>query len=142
MQTCMTAHAGSIAKAMPPVNVLVVSSFPRDHSQLRSILPAPAWHVDCVSCGRDALRYLWRNQVALLICDETLPDGTWPELLEEASSMEPRPAFIIAGEAAGGWSGCGPNAAGWIAKPYRREQVLAAAMARVGSEVYGWPVCG
>ena len=107
MQMCVTAHAGSIAKTRTPATVLVVSPFPHDHSRLRSLLPDPAWHVDCVSCGRDALRYLWHNQVALLICDETLPDGTWPELLEEASSMEPRPAFIVAGETAGGWLGCG-----------------------------------
>ncbi len=133
-------RAGRIDQRRRRATVLAVSLPPRHQVLLRSVLRNPGWHLDCVSSGRDALRHLWRKRVSVLICGDTLPDGTWQELFEEACFIEPRPAFFVAGDSACGWPADG--AAARIAKALRREQVRLAVRAGVGSEVSLCTVCG
>gem|GEM_PF-4474898 len=120
--------------------VLAVSLPVHDQVLLRSAFPSPGWHLDCVSNGRDALRYLWRKRVSVLVCGAALPDGTWQELFEEACFVEPRLAFFVACAQPGRRAAEG--AAARIAKALCREQVMLAVKAGVGSEVNLCTVCG
>ncbi len=152
MHTSIATRAVRLAQRRPGATVLAATSSQSDQKLFRSILPAAGWRVECVSSGRDALRYLWRNRVFVVICDAALPDGAWHELFEEASNLDPAPSFIVAA-APGEWFQAPPFAQGklaFVAKPYREEQVLAATAAAlehkpkrpVRSEVDLCPVSG
>ena len=77
-----------------PTGVLVVSSVPKDHESLRRILGRTHRTYNAGSC-RQALDYLSRGGIAIVLCDYDLPDGTWLDILHFIQREVDPPLLIV-----------------------------------------------
>ncbi len=116
------------AQGSPNASVLAIIPDDSDLKDLRAILGAredPLW---CAASARAARLYLSDSRVGIIICDSTLPDGSWRGLLEDAVRLVPAPGFILA---------CSPGerlttealwcgASDVITKPFDSDDVLTA----------------
>ncbi len=83
----------------PPAEVarlVVVSPNAADCESLQRILSPLMWRIHGFSTGRDCLEFLHGHDgVAVLICNKSLPDGEWSDLMRELDSISVRPIFIV-----------------------------------------------
>jgi DNA-binding NtrC family response regulator len=90
-----------VATAVPPgfslrkpVSALAVSPELDDHRALRAIFLHSTWGLRGVASVSQAMRWLERNPVPVVICRRHLPDGDWHRLVRE-TKMLPRPPRIL-----------------------------------------------
>lgn len=76
--------------------LLIVSALESDYVCLRSILAASTWSLHWASTGERALRFAPGNALAVIICERDLPDGDWPDLLEELNQFSSPPLLVVA----------------------------------------------
>jgi DNA-binding NtrC family response regulator len=115
---------------LPPtdrtVSVLAVSPYDEDHSCLRTIFSHSNWRIYHANDCRDALSFLGRNRVAVLVCEEDLPDGSWRDLLESISGGASTALLIVTSRHAGDslWAEV-LNLGGYdvLSKPFDRAEV-------------------
>ena len=79
--------------------VLSVSACPADHSSLRCALGDQNWQVEDALSYQQAIAYLCRARADIVICDSSLPDGTWKDLLGHMAAIPDPPAMIVSSEA-------------------------------------------
>ena len=84
----------TISSTHRSVSVLAVSAALDDHSALRAIFSHSAWTLRGVASLKEALRWLERDPVPVVICNRELPDGDWRSLLRKSQSL-PRPARVL-----------------------------------------------
>ncbi len=66
-----------------------------DRAAWRHILEHDAAEARHVSGCREALSFLHRNHVPVVICERDLPDGTWKDVLEPLAAQSHFPAVIV-----------------------------------------------
>ena len=82
------------------VSVLAVSPHEHDHACLRAILNHSNWRI-CRANGRhEAMSFLKRNRMAVLVCESDLPDGDWKDLFEALPSLKAPPLLVVASKRA------------------------------------------
>jgi DNA-binding NtrC family response regulator len=76
------------------VTVLSVSGSDSDHLSLGHLFRHTKWTlIEAESCA-DAIAKLHNAAVPVVICNTTLPDGNWQDLLRNISAL-PRPPLLI-----------------------------------------------
>jgi DNA-binding NtrC family response regulator len=76
------------------VHVLVVSSFDSDHTSLAHIFGHTAWTFDKARSLKEARAKLANQPSPVILCEETLPDGSWKDLLALCQCAS-NPAYLI-----------------------------------------------
>jgi DNA-binding NtrC family response regulator len=80
--------------------ILSISAAPEDHKALRDILCDPEWRITCAFSCQQAIAYLCRDRVGVIVCDCHLPDGTWRDLLSHIAALtEPAAVIVTSGTA-------------------------------------------
>lgn len=111
------------------VEVLLVSPFEKDFEQLRSMLPEKQWHLSQCSGWKQARRFLRNVPVSVIICECSLDDGCWKDVLKELSSRRDAgaPLLVVASSLADDrlWSEVlNLGAHNVLAKPFDAKEVL------------------
>jgi DNA-binding NtrC family response regulator len=75
--------------------ILSISAVAADHHILRRILNDRLCEIDTASSYREAVAYLCRDRVDVIICECHLPDGTWKDLLGHIAEMLDPPALVV-----------------------------------------------
>jgi DNA-binding response OmpR family regulator len=93
---------GPEAKSLkqPGLAVLSVSGLAEDHVALRHVLSHSNWLLHCARTQHEALECLRSAQVAVVICECDLPDGSWKSLLAEIESLDNCPVLVVSSRAA------------------------------------------
>ena len=119
----MSKHAGPPATVHPCV--LLIGPDDHQRSGLRSILlDAGCRTFICArSCdANDLIKF-----ASVVICEHSLPDGSWRDVLRAAQALEHTPAVIVTSRLAGGEL-CAEviNLGGYdvLAQPFRAEEVM------------------
>ena len=84
---------GSLAAL--PVAVLSVSADDADHSAVRAALASVPCSVTTAGTCAGTARSLREARVSVLICENTLPDGTWRDVLENLRGKVDAPVVIV-----------------------------------------------
>jgi len=78
----------------PGFPLLVVSSDEQDHSSLLGILPEDC-RLHWAASRREALSCVRRFHPHVVLCDQTLADGDWRELLNDLQGVQKMPPLIV-----------------------------------------------
>jgi DNA-binding NtrC family response regulator len=81
-----------------PFEVLVVSPNPSVIDVSVSALARHQISITGVQSYRDALYVLVNRHVAVLLCDDNLPDGSWKDLLGQIAMMPEPPRLVVMAE--------------------------------------------
>ena len=126
-----------------PVRILSISASAEDHAVLRRLLRGRSCRIESADTCEGALRRLRNCHASIVICNCTLPDGTWHNMLDYLNSCPSRPLFIVTSSlATAGLWGEVLNLGGFdvIAKPFDRREVryvLGTAYLRVHARATG-----
>jgi DNA-binding NtrC family response regulator len=86
-------------EATSRVHVLAVSPLEGDHIALAHIFGHTAWEFESARTLREASEKLFHPTLAIgspvILCDETLPDGTWRDLLHLTQKLSPPHNVIV-----------------------------------------------
>lgn len=88
-------HRTSRLPASDSATVLCVSPFEADHAFLERAFRNSALKVQAVRSSREALDLLSSSKVAVVLCEESLPDGNWKGMLADVASMPDGPVLIV-----------------------------------------------
>ncbi|MGH9720920.1 MAG: response regulator [Bryobacteraceae bacterium] len=77
------------------VVVLVVTPSEIDHAVLHRIFSHCRWEVQCVRSIREASAIVGEGIAAVVLCDASLPDGNWKNLLNVLDSSRPPTRLIV-----------------------------------------------
>jgi DNA-binding response OmpR family regulator len=80
---------------MGPVSVLAVTPADDDQVLLEHVFSHSNWRLDRVRTCREALEFLGRTEVSVIICAAALPDASWKELLNEVKQQPAPPRVIV-----------------------------------------------
>ena len=81
---------------MPEVSrVLTICPQPEDRVRLHEILRRYRFRLDEAVTWRDGAKRLALNRPQVLICEATLPDADWKEVLGQAASLKNAPRVIV-----------------------------------------------
>jgi CheY-like chemotaxis protein len=75
--------------------VLFVSPVSADQAALYRILKGSNWEVLVAATCQEALDQLRRHRVALTVCESTLKDGGWKEILQHITQTGDAPLLIV-----------------------------------------------
>jgi DNA-binding NtrC family response regulator len=113
-------------------NVLSISSAREDHDSLRRILNDPSWRVNVAFSCQQAMTYLCRDRIGIIVCDCFLRDGSWRDILSHIADLTEPPVVIVTTGAAGADFRAEVHALGGfevLSKPFREEEVTRIAIA-------------
>ena len=77
------------------VKVLLVSPLDENHRYLTQILRHSKWKYYFARSRAEAIAFLRNNAVPVVICEADLIDGTWRDVLDETTRIEPAPLLIV-----------------------------------------------
>jgi len=108
------------------VRILSVSSAEDDHAALFHILDELPFVVTAARTCGEAVTALIREQFGIILCECSLPDGNWLELLNQVSAAGEKPLLIVTSRLADEslWAEV-LNLGGYdlLAKPFSRQEV-------------------
>ncbi len=81
-------------------SILVVSPAEEDHAFVRKLFKQPKWRIGGAASWRQAVDYLSRNSVAVVVCEKELPDSGWKDVLAALSGRADAPLLIVTSEQA------------------------------------------
>jgi DNA-binding NtrC family response regulator len=76
------------------VRILAVGLDEEDHGVLREVFSRSGWILVTAGTIAEAVRSLEHNPAPVILCENQLPDGSWADLLEVATTGE-RPINVI-----------------------------------------------
>jgi len=79
----------------PRPHVLFVSPAHDDHHALGRILKDSCWRLSAATDCVDAIARHARDRVAIVVCESTLPSGSWRDLLRHISDCPEPPVLIV-----------------------------------------------
>jgi DNA-binding NtrC family response regulator len=94
----MRKHARS--DAAPPPSVLLIGPETGERSALQSILQAAQCQTFVCARLRDAIDLL--KFASVVICEPSLPDGSWRDVFRAAEALARRPSFLVTSPVADG----------------------------------------
>jgi DNA-binding NtrC family response regulator len=77
------------------VTTLFVSPSGSDHAALQKIFSNSNWSLHSAFTCEEARAIMRREPIAVVICDQDLPDGSWRCLLEGTEAIQPPPKVIV-----------------------------------------------
>ena len=77
------------------ITVLSISPIETDHLFLRNVFSHSNWRVHGVRSRREALAWLRWQHSPVVLCEETLPDSGWKQVLREIASLRDPPELIV-----------------------------------------------
>lgn len=77
------------------VDVLAISGNPTLAVYLASLFRESDWRVVCKPSWADGLGFLLNNHVAVAVCEQNLPDGSWRDVAGALDSIPEAPALIV-----------------------------------------------
>lgn len=77
------------------ITLLTVNSNPEDRQSLHSILDSNGWTIQGAKSIREATRFL-QDRPSMILCEQTLPDGSWKDIFREAQKLDNPAAFVVA----------------------------------------------
>ncbi len=83
------------------VHILAVSTQTNDILSLACIFDHSSWHCDSATSLDAALGVLAKTPVEVVLCDASLGDGDWRDLLNALSALENPPQMIVTTHDAG-----------------------------------------
>ena len=109
------------------VRLLSVSCDDEDHDILTDMLDNSVWQLETASTCREAIVRIGRLRVSAILCEYTLGDGTWKDVLDRCLET-PKPAPVIVTSRLADeqlWAEV-LNLGGYdvLAKPFREREVL------------------
>jgi DNA-binding response OmpR family regulator len=127
-RTANDLEANQLRKAPvgPRARILSVSAAPQDHSDLRRIVTHPLWRITAANSFEDAIPYLSRSDTFVIFCEHALPDGSWKQMLDRATSLPAPPPVIVTSRLADDYLWAEVlNLGGFdvLAKPYNEKEV-------------------
>ncbi len=79
-----------------PITVLLVSTRTEDHIALQAIFRGSRWELRAARTARDGIETIRHHaEIAVVICEHTLPDGDWRSLLAQMDKMALPPSLIV-----------------------------------------------
>ncbi len=84
-----------ISPADKTVAVLAVSPYEEDHACLRTIFAHSNWQISTARSCREAIEFLQKNRMAVLVSERDLPDGNWKSLLEALAQLPYPPLLVV-----------------------------------------------
>jgi DNA-binding NtrC family response regulator len=96
VEKAFLADGSGLSLGEKPFGILVVTPFADDYSSLGRVTGHLERGMHCVGSCHDALTFLDRRLVAVLICDCHLPDGSWKDILHGLSGLSCPPGLIVA----------------------------------------------
>ena len=84
-----------ISPADKTVTVLAVSPHREDHACLRGIFSQSNWKIFGVQDCREAMHFLRRNRISVVVCECELPDGDWKRLLRSLPTLDRPPLLVV-----------------------------------------------
>jgi DNA-binding NtrC family response regulator len=92
-------QTGNASNHAPPPDdrmlVLCVSPFEADHVFFEHAFRHSNWRVHAVRSSREAVAWLSGRQIPVVLCEESLPDATWKDMLADVASMPDSPVLIV-----------------------------------------------
>lgn len=120
-------HIGSSSDRRPFL-LLVVSASEADYGMVKRISTLLGWRLHLVSTYHAASGFLTQNdEVAAVMCDCDLPDGTWKDVLGEVSKHARQPELIVASNMADArtWAeALNLGACDLLAKPLDKKELI------------------
>jgi DNA-binding NtrC family response regulator len=108
-------------------SVLLASGEGQDHTCLQEMLAGTNWNVCNAETCTQALALLRRERPAVLLCDASMPDGNWKDILSHIADAADPPLLVVISKHADGhlWSEV-LNLGGYdlLSKPLRKDEVL------------------
>ncbi len=77
------------------MSVLCVSPFEADHVFFEHAFRHSNWQVHAVRSSHEAMAWLRGRQTPVVLCEESLPDATWKDVLADVASMPDGPVLIV-----------------------------------------------
>lgn len=109
------------------LTVLYVSPYDADHSSLRAIIGHSTWMIFNAHDLPSAFIVLQQHEIAVLLCERDLLQGTWKDVLQHSSALPNAPAVIVASRLADErlWAEA-LNLGAWdvLEKPFDRTEVM------------------
>jgi len=110
-----------------PTRMLSISPIAEDYDVLSSILEDPSRLLFRASTCRDATARLGRTRISLILCEYSLPDGTWKDMLDHVTGAGVEAPIIVTSRLADErlWAEV-INLGGYdvLAKPFSEREVL------------------
>jgi len=75
--------------------ILSVSSAQEEHDALQRVLCDPMWNIVRAYSCRQASVQLCRDRVAVIVCRDKLPDGTWRDVLSYIAELISPPSVVV-----------------------------------------------
>lgn len=122
---------GTILEIVPQpprtVTVLEVSPDASDHATLSEIFSHSNWKLHVARTCAEAVAFLTKKLIPVVVCERDLPDGSWKDILERTSRAINPPALIVSSRFADDrlWSEV-LNLGGYnvLIKPFQRSEVF------------------
>jgi DNA-binding response OmpR family regulator len=112
---------------MGAVSILAVSPADEDNVLLEHVFSHSNWKFDRVRTCHEALEYLTRTEVSVIICAADLPDGDWKDLLDKLKGHVVPPRVIVESQIADDrlWAEV-LDSGGYdvLAKPFEQREVI------------------
>lgn len=109
------------------VIVLEVSPFESDHAALQRIFSHSNWKLHISRTCAEAIAFLKKKLIPVVVCERDLPDGSWKDIVERTAQSANPPAVIVSSRLAddGLWSEV-LNCGGYnvLAKPFQDAEVF------------------
>ncbi len=109
------------------VTMMLVSSRSEDHEFFSSLFQPPHWYIYRANSYREALNWMVRDHMGVIVCECDLPDGNWKDILSQAQVLPDPPYVVVAAQLADEllWAEV-LNLGGYdlLAKPFVREEVM------------------
>lgn len=109
------------------VMVLEVSPFEADHATLQQIFSHSNWKLHISRNCAEAIGFLKRTLIPVILCERDLPDGTWKDIVERTARAANPPAVIVSSRLADEhlWTEV-LNSGGYnvLRKPFRESEVF------------------
>ncbi len=77
------------------VTVVSISPMESDHVFLEHVFAHSHWSVMGLRSRRQALGWLRRKPAPVVLCEESLPDGGWREVLADLNQLPDSPVLIV-----------------------------------------------
>ncbi len=109
------------------VRVLAINAREEDQASLAHIFGCTKWTVHCVQGRYEALEFLQKSRMPVLLCDCQLPDGNWKDLLDDVAHLPDPPLLIVTSLLADDclWAeALNRGAYDVLAKPFEPEEVV------------------
>lgn len=75
--------------------ILLVSPALEDHAFLRALLATAGCKLYMALTYREAVSILCRDRIAVIVCEQDLPDGKWKDLLSQIAPLTDPPCLIV-----------------------------------------------